>query len=44
MAWRPNFLLAVLMIVFAFSHIFALQKLDSMQSERPTPVLDVHSD
>ena len=44
MAWRLNFLLAVLMIVFAFAHIFALQKLNAMQSERPAAVLDVHSD
>ncbi len=44
MPWRLYFLLAVLMIVFAFAHIFALQKLNAMQSERPAAVLDVHSD
>ena len=44
MAWRLYFLLAVLMIVFAFAHIFALQKLNAMQSERPAAVLDVYSD
>jgi len=44
MAWRLYFLLAVLMIVFAFAHIFALQKLNATQSERPAAVLDVYSD
>jgi hypothetical protein len=44
MSWRLYFLLAVLMIVFAFAHILALQKLNAMQSERPAAVLDVHSD
>jgi hypothetical protein len=44
MAWRLYFMLAVLMMVFAFAHIFALQKLNAMQSERPAAVLDVHSD
>ena len=44
MSWRLYFLLAVLMIVFAFAHILALQKLNAMQSERPAAVLDVHSE
>jgi len=38
MAWRINFMLAVLMIVVAFSHLLALQKLNAMQSERPARV------
>src|SRR5229473_1960117 len=42
MAWRIHFMLAVLMIVFAFAHILALQKLNAMQSERPAAFLDVH--
>ncbi len=44
MAWRLYSLLAVLMIVFAFAHIVALQKLNAMQSERPAAILDVNSD
>jgi hypothetical protein len=44
MTWRLYFLLAVLMIVFAFAHILALQKLNAMQSARPAAILDVHSD
>jgi hypothetical protein len=36
-------MLAVLMIVFAFAHILALQKLSAMQSERPVTI-DVLSD
>jgi hypothetical protein len=44
MAWRAYFLLAILMIVFAFAHVIALQKLNAMQGERPGAVLDVHSD
>jgi hypothetical protein len=38
MAWRTYFMLGVLMIVFAFSHILALQKLNAMQGERPATV------
>jgi hypothetical protein len=38
MAWRIHFMLAVLMIILAFSHILALQKLNAMQSERPATV------
>jgi hypothetical protein len=38
MAWRIHFILAVLMIVLAFSHILALQKLNAMQSARPAAV------
>ena len=38
MAWRHYFMLAVLMMVFAFAHIFALQKLNAMQSERPATI------
>jgi len=44
MTWRLYFTLAVLIMVFAFAHIFALQKLNAMQSDRPAAVLDVHSD
>jgi hypothetical protein len=44
MAWRVYFLFAILMIVFAFAHVIALQKLNAMQSERPAAVLDIHSD
>ena len=38
MAWRLYFMLAVLMMVFAFAHILALQKLNAMQSERPATI------
>jgi hypothetical protein len=38
MAWRIHFMLTVLMMVLAFSHILALQKLNAMQSERPVTV------
>ena len=38
MAWRHYFMLAVLMMFFAFAHIFALQKLNAMQSERPATI------
>jgi hypothetical protein len=38
MAWRIHFMLTVLMMVLAFSHILALQKLNGMQSERPVTV------
>ena len=38
MTWRINFMLAALMIVLAFSHLLALQKLNAMQSERPATV------
>jgi hypothetical protein len=38
MTWRIYFVLAVLMAVFAFSHILALQKLNAMQGERPATV------
>ena len=44
MTWRLYFMLAVLIMVFAFAHILALQKLNAMQSERPATILDVHSD
>jgi hypothetical protein len=44
MWWRPNFLLAVLMIVFAFAHLLALQKLNAMQSERPPGTIDLLAD
>src|SRR6266700_7540149 len=44
MTWRLYFVLAVLIMVFAFAHILALQKLNAMQSERPAAVLDLHSD
>jgi len=38
MVWRIHFMLVVLMIVLAFSHVVALQKLNAMQSERPATV------
>lgn len=38
MSWRLYFLLAALMIVFAFAHILALQKLNAMQSDRPAAI------
>ena len=44
MSLRIYFLLTVLMIVFAFAHILALQKLNAMQSARPAAVIDVYSD
>jgi hypothetical protein len=44
MSWRLNFLLAVLMIVFAFAHLVALQKLNAMQSERPPAAIDLVAD
>jgi hypothetical protein len=44
MSWRFYFPLAILMAIFAFSHIIALQKLNAMQSDRPAAVLDLHSD
>jgi hypothetical protein len=44
MWWRPNFLLAVLMIVFAFAHLLALQKLNAMQSERLPGTIDLLAD
>ena len=43
MPWRLYFLLAALMIVFAFAHLLALQKLNAMQSETPAAV-DVLTD
>ena|ERR1700730_17489801 len=43
MAWRIYLLLAILMIVFAFAHVLALQKLNAMQSARPASV-DVLAD
>lgn len=33
MRWRLYFVLAALMIGFAFAHIFALQKLNASQSD-----------
>lgn len=44
MSWRLYFLLAVLMIVFAFAHVLALQKLNAMQSERPPAAIDFMTD
>lgn len=38
MPWRPYFVLAALMIVFAFAHILALQRLNAMQNENPAAV------
>ena len=38
MTWRVYFLLGALMIVFAFAHIVALQKLNAMQVERPAAI------
>jgi hypothetical protein len=37
-AWRLYFLLAVLMIGFAFAHILALQRLNATRSERPATI------
>jgi hypothetical protein len=38
MSWRLYFGLAVLMIVFTFAHIVALQKLNARQSELPVTI------
>ena len=38
MPWRLCFLLAALMIVFAIAHIFALQKLNAGQGDRPAAI------
>ncbi len=38
MPWRLYFLMALLMIVFVSAHIFALQKLNATQSERPNTI------
>jgi len=38
MPWRPYFVAAALMIVFAFAHILALQRLNAMQNENPAAV------
>jgi hypothetical protein len=38
MPWRVYFLMAFLMIVFASAHIFALQKLNAMQSNSPAGI------
>jgi hypothetical protein len=43
MSWRLYFLMAFLMIAFASAHIFALQKLNAMQAERPATI-DLRSD
>jgi hypothetical protein len=44
MSWRLYFLLAGLMIVFAFAHLLALQKLSAMQSWRPPAAIDLMAD
>jgi hypothetical protein len=44
MSWRLYFLLAALMIVFAFSHVLALQKIEAMQSKRPVTAIDPLAD
>ncbi len=44
MALRSYFMLAVLMTVFAFAHIVALQKLNAMQSARPADTIDFLAD
>ena len=38
MSWRLYFLMAFLMISFASAHIFALQKLNAMQSRSPAGI------
>jgi hypothetical protein len=38
MPWRLCFLLAALMIAFAISHIFALQKLNAVHAEKPVTI------
>ena len=38
MSWRLCFLLAGLMILFAITHILALQKLNAMQGEKPATI------
>jgi hypothetical protein len=43
MVWRIYLMLAILMILFAFAHVLALQKLNAMQSERPASI-DVLAD
>jgi hypothetical protein len=44
MSWRLYFLLAGLMMVFAFAHLLALQKLNEMQSGRPPAAIDLMAD
>lgn len=44
MSWRLYFLLAGLMIVFAFSHVLAVQKIEAMQSKRPVTAIDPLAD
>jgi hypothetical protein len=44
MSWRLNFPLAVLMIVFAYAHLLALQKLNAMQGVRPPATIDLVAD
>jgi hypothetical protein len=44
MSRRIFFPLVVLMAVFAFAHVIALQKLNAMQSQRPAAMLDLNSD
>ncbi len=44
MSWRLYFLLTVLMIAFAFAHLLALQKLNTMQSKRPAATIDLMAD
>lgn len=36
--WQLYILLAALMMVFAFAHVLALQKLGAMQDERPVAI------
>jgi hypothetical protein len=38
MPWRLGFLLAALMIVFAITHIVALQELNVVQGDRPAAI------
>ena len=44
MSWRLYFLLAGLMIVFALSHVLALQKIEAMQSKRLVTAIDPLAD
>ncbi|MDO8399173.1 MAG: hypothetical protein Q7T45_15280 [Bradyrhizobium sp.] len=38
MPWRLCFLMAAFMIAFAIAHIFALQKLNVVQGDRPAAI------
>jgi hypothetical protein len=44
MSWRLYFLLAGLMIVFAFSHVLTVQKIEAMQSKLSVTAIDPLAD